>query len=261
MSTKRPARERWLELAASDGTLLAIRVVDVARARHLRLSVNRDGPRLSKPRWVSLRDAAAFAAEKRDWLETQLAERRHRTKLVAWPALDVGGSGSFVLRGEPTRFRVAIGERASLGCDADGVSLQLPRRDPASLRRLAGGLFKVWLDAQMRRDLSPLLARHTAAMGRAPTRLSIRALRSLWGSLSARDHLSLDLALILAPPAVLEYVLVHELAHLFERNHGPAFWARVASALPDYRDRQRQLRMQGEALKDALAALLGRDVR
>src|SRR5690606_28174752 len=72
------ASDRWLELAASDGGTLAIRVVDVARARHLRLSLGRDGPRLSKPHWVSLRDAAAFAAEKRDWLEERLAERGQR---------------------------------------------------------------------------------------------------------------------------------------------------------------------------------------
>jgi predicted metal-dependent hydrolase len=251
------ASDRWLELAGSDGGTLTIRVVDVARARHLRLSLGREGPRLSKPRWVSLRDAAAFAAEKRDWLEERLAEREQRESLVDWPGLAPGATGSLPLRGERLALHVVAGRQPSLQLDADGLHLALPDRDPASLRRVASGLFRSWLGMQMHRDVGLLLSRHTAAMGRAPTRVTFRALRSLWGSLSTRDHLSLDLSLILAPPAVLEYVVVHELAHLFERNHGPRFWARVADALPDFRERQKQLHRDGEAIKNALSTLIG----
>lgn len=250
--------DRWLELEARDGRTLAIRVVDVARARHLRLSLGRDGPRLSKPRWVSLRDAAAFAAEKREWLEDRLAERDARISLVDWPEFIEGATGSMPLRGERLSLRVERDRRPSLRQDADGLRLALPDRDPTTLARMASGLFRSWLDAEMRRDLSPLLAGHALAMGRAPTRVTFRALRSLWGSLSTRDHLSLDLSLILAPPPVLEYVLVHELAHLFERNHGPRFWARVGHALPDFRERQAQLHRDGDAIKSALAVLIGR---
>jgi predicted metal-dependent hydrolase len=255
---KARASDRWLELAASDGGTLTIRVVDVARARHLRLTLGRDGPRLSKPRWVSLRDAATFAAEKRGWLEERLAERETLPSLVQWPALVAGAAGSMPLRGECLQLRVASGRRPSLAGDGDGVVLTLPDRDSATLRRIASGLFRSWLEVEMRRDVATLLARHTAIMGRAPTRVGFRALRSLWGSLSTRDHLSLDLSLVLASPEVLEYVLVHELAHLFERNHGPRFWARVSDALPDFRERQRALHRDGEALKAALATLIGK---
>lgn len=256
---KRPIRERWLEVAASDGSILSIRVVDIARARHLRLSLGREGPRLSKPRWVSLSDAAAFAAEKREWLEARLAERQRQVKLLDWPELRTGATGSLTLRGSRMHLRVDVDKHPSLQLDDAGLWLCLPDRDPATRRRIAAGLFRSWLETEMRRDLTPLLTHHVAALGRAPTRLSIRVLRSLWGSLSARDHLSLDLALILAPTTVLEYVLVHELAHLFERNHGPRFWARVTEMLPDYRERQQHLRSEGEALKNGLARLLGHD--
>lgn len=251
----RASRERWLELPASGGGTLAIRVVDVARARYLRLSLGSDGPRLSKPRWVSLRDAAAFAAEKRAWLEALLAERAQRDDVVVPLALEPGAQETLRLRGEHRDLRVVEG-RPQLALDSDGIVLALPPQVEAARRRLAGGLFKAWLDAEMRRDVAALLARYTPLLGRAPTRLKIRALRSLWGSLSAQDHLSLDLALILAPPALLDYVVVHELCHLFERNHGPRFWARVAALLPDYRERQRQLRAQGEGLKTELTRLL-----
>lgn len=251
-------REKWLQVPASDGGTLSIRVVDVARARHLRLSLGREGPRLSKPRWVSLRDAAAFATEKREWLEARLAERTHAQGLIDWPEPIAGASGSLCLRGETLAVHIEDGSRPQLLRESTGLRLLLPPRDAATRRRLAAGLLKSFFENEMRHDIAGLLARHSAVMGRAPTRVSLRPLRSLWGSLSTRDHLSLDLALILAEPDVLEYVLVHELAHLFERNHGPRFWARVAAALPDYRERQRRLRAHGDAMKSALAMLLDR---
>jgi hypothetical protein len=253
----RLVRERAIEIAASDGRLLNIRVVDVAGARHLRLSLGRDGPRLSKPRWVSMRDAIAFANEKSDWLEAQLAERERETCLVDWPsALRPGARGSLPLRGAALTLHVETGRRPALTFDDDGLRLDLPDREDTALRRITAGLLRNWLETQMRHDLAPHLAGYTARLGRAPTRLSIRVLHSLWGSLSTRDHLSLDLSLILGPPAALEYVLVHELAHLFERNHGPRFWSTVAALLPDYRERQQTLRAQGAAIKSALRRML-----
>jgi predicted metal-dependent hydrolase len=252
----RLVRERHLELPVSDGSVVSIRVVDVAGARHLRLSVGRDGARMSKPRWVPLRDALAFAHEKREWLEARLAEYACQPRLVQWPVLEPGRRGSLPLRGIAVPLRIAGASRPSLQHDDAGVQLSLPARGEDTLRRMAAGLFRSWLDTQMRSDVGALLAHYTPALGRAPTRMALRPLSSLWGSLSARDHLSLDLSLILAPPELLEYVVVHELAHLFERNHGPRFWARVASMLPDYRQRQRQLRVEGHAYKAALGALL-----
>lgn len=248
-------RERWLQLATRDGETVAIRVVDVARARHLRLSLGRDGPRLSKPRWLPLRDAAAFLDEKRDWLEARLHERRRDDGRVRLPAIEVGASGQLPLRGKIVPLRIIAGPRPLLERTEDSVLLHWPeRREPAP--KLIGGLLRGLLDTQMRADVTPLLARYTSILGRAPTRVALRPLQSLWGSLSARDHLSLDLALILAPPPQLEYVLVHELCHLFERNHGPRFWAHVAQLLPDYRERQRTLRTEGDRYKTELATLL-----
>jgi predicted metal-dependent hydrolase len=250
------ARERWLHLAGSAGGELAIRVVDVAGARNLRLSLGRDGPRLSKPRWASLRDAADFAAEKRDWLEARLAELAQQR--AALPPLDLadGDVVDLPLRGERVPLPVLPGSRPQVCADAGGLSLRLPARPPAERRRLATRALRSFLESQMRGDVGRLLGHYTARLGRAPLRVAVRPLRSLWGSLSARGHLSLDLSLVLARPPVLEYVLVHELCHLIEHNHGPRFWAQVEQALPGYREHQRLLRADGAQLKASLERLL-----
>lgn len=260
MSLKRAHPERWLHLPASDGGLLAIRVVDVAGARHLRLSLGRNGPRLSKPRWVALRDAQAFVEEKREWLERHLSAQSEPGDLLDLPALLPGHAGHITLRGQRWRLRVESAPRPSLHLHHDELVLTLPARDPARLHVLAAGQFRAFLEQAMHEDCQTLIARHVATLGRAPVRLRLRPLRSLWGSLSSSDHMSLDLALVLAPPELLEYVLVHELCHLFERNHGPRFWAHVAAVLPDYKQRQRRLRGEGEAYKSALATLLATTV-
>lgn len=255
----RLVKERWLELTGSDGRPLLIRIVDVARSRHLRLSLGRDGPRMTKPRWVPLHEAAAFAEHKREWLEAVMTEQAQRRLPIAWPrGLPAGAVANLPLRGNLLVVHLSDAPRPALTLAGDGLHLALPARDPDTRQRLAAGQLRSFLEAQMRGDIARLMPGHVERLGRAPTQLRIRPLRSLWGSLSARDHLSLDLALILASPAALEYVLVHELAHLFERNHGPRFWALVARLLPDYREHQRQLRADGETVKSALALVLGR---
>lgn len=256
MSLKRAVTERWLHLVASDGSPLPIRVVDVAGARHLRLSLGRDGPRLSKPRWAALRDAQAFAEEKREWLERHLSAREESGDLIELAGLSAGAMGHLPLRGQRLSLRIESATRPALHQAGDSLVLALPQREPARRQRLAAGQFRAFLEREMHNDSQALLARHVATLGRAPVRLRLRPLRSLWGSLSAADHMSLDLALILMPPELLEYVLVHELCHLFERNHGARFWAHVHAVLPDYKQRQRRLRDCGESHKQALSVLL-----
>jgi len=87
--------------------------------------------------------------------------------------------------------------------------------------------------------------------------VSVRPLRSLWGSMSVDGSMRIDLALLLAPPALLDYVVMHEVCHLFERNHGARFWQRVARVHPDYPEHRRWLRKHGPGLKLELARVLG----
>jgi hypothetical protein len=76
----------------------------------------------------------------------------------------------------------------------------------------------------------------------------IRNQRRRWGSCSADGTLRFNWRLVMAPPAIIEYVVVHELAHLRVPNHSPAFWAEVARFIPDYKARRTALRQLGPSL-------------
>ncbi|MDO4337235.1 MAG: M48 family metallopeptidase [Eubacteriales bacterium] len=79
-------------------------------------------------------------------------------------------------------------------------------------------------------------------------RITIRNQKSRWGSCSAKGNLNFNCLLMLAPPEVMDYVVVHELCHRKEMNHSRAFWAEVEKILPDYRIRRQWLKEEGGRL-------------
>mgnify|MGYP001781928635 FL=1 len=83
-------------------------------------------------------------------------------------------------------------------------------------------------------------------------RISIREQKTRWGSCSSKGNLNFNWRLIFAPEEVLDYVVVHELAHRREMNHSKTFYAIVESVLPDYRSPRRWLREHGHSLWEAV---------
>ena len=78
------------------------------------------------------------------------------------------------------------------------------------------------------------------------TSITIRDQKTRWGSCSAKGNLNFNWKLVLMPPEILDYVVVHELAHRLQMNHSAAFWAEVGKILPDYRERRQWLKVNGQ---------------
>ena len=102
--------------------------------------------------------------------------------------------------------------------------------EKARLRRQAGEILQMKVDYFAR------------LMGIRYNRIFINEQKTIWGSCSTKGNLNFNWKLILTGPDQLEYVVVHELAHLKEMNHSPAFWREVEKILPDYRERRKRLR-------------------
>lgn len=107
---------------------------------------------------------------------------------------------------------------------------------------------KDFLVAQARRDLAEAVSRHARTLGVARGRLTLRDTSSRWGSCSTSGSLSFSWRLIMAPHHVLDYLAAHEVAHLVEMNHSPAFWGVVATLVPDYRRAEAWLKLRGADL-------------
>ncbi len=98
------------------------------------------------------------------------------------------------------------------------------------------------------RDIPQRVARFAPKVGVTFGRITIRNQLTRWGSCSAKGNLNFNCLLMLTPPEIRDYVVVHELCHRKELNHSKRFWREVANVMPDYRERERWLKNNGGAL-------------
>ncbi len=95
----------------------------------------------------------------------------------------------------------------------------------------------------------PQKVRHFAQiMGVTYGRITIRMQKSRWGSCSSKKNLNFNCLLMRTPDEIIDYVVVHELCHLKEMNHSPAFWAEVEKIIPDYKERRKWLKDHGNEI-------------
>ena len=97
-------------------------------------------------------------------------------------------------------------------------------------------------------ELLPALRLRAAQMGIEAGKISFRFQKGRFGSCSSRGNISLNCLLVLMPPALMDYVIVHELCHIRHPDHSPAFWSEVAKYCPDYKKLRDETQKQGAEL-------------
>ena len=204
-----------------------------ARARRFSLRVSRLDGRvtLSMPARAPETEALRFAAEKAGWLRTVVA--------AAVPRAGVGFGATVPFEGRA----FVLGPAAVRAVRIEGEAMLAPP-DPARL----GARVEAFLKFAARRRLQAACETHAAAVGRRFARITLRDVRSRWGSCTADGGLMFSWRLIMAPPEVLDYVSAHEVAHLVEMNHSDAFWTVVERLMPGYRPHRRWLKQHGAGL-------------
>lgn len=238
-----------VRLRLDDADIDVLRVRD-PRARRIKLSVDERGVRLTLPPRASLVMGERFLEQHRDWLSLQL--RSYRAQNLPAP-LVIGQPGQLPLRGALVPLRWASGRYAHMTVDEEGACLHWPARaTEATLRRT----LREFYEAQTRADVGQWLPRYLPGLPRAPARLRLKVMSSQWGSLAPDGSMALDLALVLGRPSAFEYVLVHELCHLIQANHSPAFWAEVETRFPAWREERDYFQQEGRRLKAMLRQLL-----
>ena len=219
----------------SDAILFSVR--RSARARRARLTVTADGDAVVVlPVRAAARSAGVLVDRHADWLVRQVRLARERqARLAARPALAegrtlvVGGVAHRIVAIEtPARRRSFV-----IVSDATGRSmLELRVHVAPTDGRTVKALVEAWLRRQAAIQLDTRVAVFAPALGVRPSRVSVRAARRRWGSASVAGAISFSWRLVLAPTSVLDYVVVHELAHLVQPGHGRDFWALVRTHAP-----------------------------
>jgi predicted metal-dependent hydrolase len=230
ISGRSPNVSRVTQLA--DGIFYTVRRSD--RARRVRVTVEATrGVEVVLPRRAAERDAAAAVRELRPWIERRLRDVGAQRATVAARGDTVPYLGTMLkLVPQAGRTRVVPQDHTLLTPAGEAGAQALER----------------WYRRMARPEIEPRVERAAAQLGSSYTRLSIRGQRTRWGSCSAKGALSFNWRLLLAPEAVLDYVVWHEVCHLEAMNHSPRFWSLVAANCPDYRAQATWLRRHGGTL-------------
>jgi len=119
---------------------------------------------------------------------------------------------------------------------------------PDTPRERIPEILKKWYIAQARKIFNERVLVYSRGLGVQPSRISIRSQSKRWGSCSTRGNLNFNWKLVMAPPPILDYVVVHELCHLKHPNHQPEFWKMLGNIMPDYAVHRDWLKQNGHKL-------------
>ena len=213
------------------------------RARQLRVTIANGQMSVTVPRGLRQGHVERFLQEHAQWILAKLDQPAKRKAAPTLPR-DV-----ILVRGAATRMeRVEEKERKSRA-RVELAKDRLIVRVPAGSRITTLTYVEEWLRDQARGVIANTVNTQAARMKARPTGLTIRDQRTRWGSCSTRGTLSFNWRLVMAPPAVMEYVVIHELAHLFQPNHSKDFWAVVARYAPDFKIQRTWLRKNASLLR------------
>lgn len=211
--------------------------------RSIGITVDRDGSLIvNAPNDCDQAELTAFAHDKRMWVYKKLAEKdlllSHR------PTKEFVSGEGFVYLGRSHRLQL-------VGGHGDQVKLERGRfvmLHEIAAKGLGGWVMIDWYRTRAQRWLERRVDPWAQRMGVVPKTIDVRDLGYRWGSLGKNDRVYFHWATIQLPPRLVDYVIVHELAHVYAPNHGSEFWLRVERAFPQFQASKLELAQVGSSL-------------
>ena len=230
-------------------TRIPYRLRRSARAKRLRIVVTPGQVEVVAPRRAREADIRRFVDAKRRWLYAKTRALRDRS-LEPLPPRFVDGA-RVLYQGTHLTLRVEPGDGDEPGVRHAASELHVQvacRLDHDGREERTRDLVVSWLAQRALEEADAFVQSYAPKLGKGPKSLRIGNQKTLWGSCSPKDVISLNWRLIAAPAEVFEYVVVHELCHLREKNHSSRFWGLVEGLMPDYRERRAWLKEHGVGL-------------
>lgn len=215
--------------------------VEVTRKKiknvHLRVYPPAGTVRMSMPVRMRVSDARRFLLSREEWIRHHQQQIRQRPMAKE---IDLVDGEEHFFRGHGYALRVVEKPAPPAVAHMGGELLLQVRPDADRAKRVA--VLDRWYRQQMQQSLAELVEPWQRRMGVTVTAMKVRKMKTRWGSCTPRTGaIRMNLELIKRPPDCLEYVLVHELAHLLEPSHNRRFQAIMDEFLPDWRERKHVL--------------------
>jgi len=200
-----------------------------SKRRTLSIVIDGEGALVVRaPMRMPVREMEAFIAQKERWICEKQALAAQRERFVLEDGARMPFAGGFL------RLRLCDGQKA----EECGGELFLPREKALEAAR-------AWRKARAAELLGPRIAQWSGVTGLVPLSVAYTQARKRWGSMSSRGALRLNAALVHCPANCWDYVIVHELCHMAQPNHSPAFHALVRSFLPEADEIRSRMKQMG----------------
>lgn len=211
-----------------------------AKRRSIALIIEKDGSlTIRAPRRVSMAEIESFVGEKTDWI---IRTRERIKAVVEIPKKKFEDGEIFSFLGMDYPLRLVRPQRPALKFDG-GFSLGY------TAQKRGESAFTRWYKEQAFAVISERVQLFSGQYGFMPKQVKISSAKTRWGSCSPDGTLNFTWRLVMAPLEVIDYVIVHELAHLRVRDHSRKFWLEVERILPEYKAQRKWLRIHGEGLR------------
>ena len=218
------------------GQLITYTLKRSPRHHGITLTIDENGLRVRAPWHASLSHIELLLASHARWITRKLVEWQAR-KL---PPFTWQAGASIMLLGQPLKLAPTPECRITKR-DGDYLYIATDTNDPDTLAKHV----VAWLRSAAQDWLTQRTVHYAPVLGVHMPIIRLSNARKRWGSCHPRGRIRLNWRLIQMPLELIDYVVVHELAHLHEANHSPRFWHRVADVLPDYNLRRKTLRREG----------------
>ncbi len=212
-----------------------------ARRKTLSITVHPDNRVIvHAPATCPKQSIARFIEQKSDWVRKTFEANLLKRRQVVERKFKTGDTLPYL--GKDHTLQVEQGHFPEVVCENGRICVRLPARNappgPSEIKER----LKAWYVSCALSVIREKTALYAARIGVTPARVTIKSLTSRWGSCSVSGRISLAWNIIMAPEAIVDYLIVHELCHLVHHNHSEQYWALVASILPDHRQRRKWLR-------------------
>lgn len=207
------------------------------RSRSIAMTLRADGVlEVRAPRWVSERDVERFILDRIDWVEKQKTRLAKRPPIMEHQYKD---GETFYLDGEEVALAIHTGPK-KVWVENNHLCVRLRTPTAESIKKAIIQFYKTLALERFQVALADL----SADMGETKAmQLLITNTQGRWGSCTDRGRIiRLSAKLLMAPPLVQDYVIVHELCHLEHMDHSPRFWAKVADFCPNFKEHEKALR-------------------
>ena len=191
------------------------------------------------PRRMPLREIHRFISSHEEWIERKTAEAIHRPQP---PLKEFREGEGFLVTGKTCHLHIV--SNATRDVDFDGRLVLSAKAVPCAREAITR-----WYRKQARILFTARVQHFAEVMRCQPVSIRITSPRRRWGSCGVYNSLNFNWRLIMAPPEIIDYVVVHELAHVRYKHHGPDFWDVVSKFHPDHRQAKRWLKDNGHLLE------------